>query len=148
MYLGIDVSAAAFSFTFISLSFLVFAIPAGIIGTKIGKKKTITIGLIGAMSIFFILIFVRDILIIRILFIVLGVAWSMININSYPFVAQMSPLGYLGTFTGMYYLFSSIANIVSPPLLGLLFDLIGYNCMFVYGLFFMLIAFLFMRKVK
>ena len=148
MYLGIDVSAAAFSFTFISLSFLVFAIPAGIIGTKIGKKKTITIGLIGAMSIFFILIFVRDILIIRILFIVLGIAWSMININSYPFVAQMSPLGYLGTFTGMYYLFSSIANIVSPPLLGLLFDLIGYNCMFVYGLFFMLVAFLFMRKVK
>ena len=148
MYLGIDVSAAAFSFTFVSLSFLVFAIPAGIIGTKLGKKKTITIGLIGAMAIFCILIFVKNILIIRAFFLALGVFWAMININSYPFVAQMSPLGYLGTFTGMYYLFSSIANIISPPLLGLLFDLIGYNCMFVYGLFFMILAFLFMRKVK
>ena len=111
MYLGIDVSAAAFSFTFISLSFLVFAIPAGIIGTKIGKKKTITLGLIGVMSILLILIFIKDILVIRVLFIALGIFWSLININSYPFVAQMSPLGYLGTFTGMYYLFSSIANI-------------------------------------
>lgn len=148
MYLGIDVSVAAFSFTFISLSFLVFAIPAGIIGTKLGKKRSISIGLIGAMSIFCILIFVKNILIIRVFFLALGVFWSMININSYPFVAQMSPLGYVGTFTGMYYLFSSIANIVSPPLLGLLFDLIGYNCMFVYGLFFMTLAFLFMRKVK
>lgn len=148
MYLGVDVSASAFSFTFVSLSFLVFAIPAGVLGTKLGKKKTITMGLIGIMAVFAILIFIKSIWIIRMFFIVLGVFWAMININSYPFVAQMSPLGYLGTFTGMYYLFSSIANIVSPPLLGVLFDLIGYNCMFAYGLFFMIAAFLFMRKVK
>ncbi len=195
MYLGIDVSAAAFSFTFISLSFLVFAIPAGMIGTKLGKKKTITIGLIGAMAVFFILIFIKNILIIRVFFVALGIFWAMININSYPFVAQMSPLigamavffilifikniliirvffvalgifwamininsypfvaqmspiGYLGTFTGMYYLFSSIANIVSPPLLGVVFDLIGFKWMFAYGLFFMIIAFLFIRKVE
>lgn len=148
MYLGIDVSAAAFSFTFISLSFLVFAIPAGIIGTKIGKKKTITIGLLGAMAVFFILIFIKDILVIRVFFVALGIFWAMININSYPFVAQMSPLGYLGTFTGMYYLFSSIANIVSPPLLGVVFDLIGFKWMFAYGLLFMIIAFLFIRKVE
>ncbi|PMU46993.1 MFS transporter, partial [Pseudomonas sp. GP01-A3] len=47
VYLGIKVSAASFSFAFISLAFLIFAIPAGFIGTKIGKKKSIIIVIVG-----------------------------------------------------------------------------------------------------
>lgn len=148
IYLGVDVSAAALSFSFISLSFLVFAIPAGIIGTKLGKKKSIRLGLIGAIIILFALIFIKDILIIRAIFLVLGFFWALVNINSFPFVAQMSPIGYIGTFTGLYYLFSSIASIISPPILGLLFDSIGYWCMFAYSMIFMVLALCFMSKVK
>ncbi|MGL4772749.1 MAG: MFS transporter [Clostridium sp.] len=148
VYLGIGVSAAALTFSFVSLSFLLSAIPAGIIGTKIGKKKSITIGLIGVTIILFALIFIKDILIIRIVFLILGFFWALININAFPFVAQLSPLGYIGTFTGLYYLFSSIASIISPPILGLLFDSIGYSCMFAYSMVFMVVALLFMLKVK
>ena len=83
----------------------------------------------------------------RILFLGVGFAWASININSYPLVADMSPLGQLGTYTGVYYLFSSIANIVSPPLLGLLIDKIGYNIVFLYGAFWFGLAFLFINLV-
>lgn len=148
LYLNVKVNVASMSFAFISLSFLIFAIPAGIIGTRLGKKQTIRIGVIGIICGFFILAFFKSILIIRIIFLVLGIFWALININSYPFVAEMAPAGYIGTYTGLYYLFSSLANIISPPLLGGLMDLIGFKYMFFYGAVFFLLAFFFLSKVK
>ncbi len=151
-YLNIRPSEATLTLSFISLSFLVFAIPAGLIGTKIGKKSTIRIGVLGAIAFMTALFFVKPgtdnmLLIMRVLFLGIGFSWASININSYPLVADMSPLGLLGTYTGVYYLFSSIANIISPPLLGSLIDLIGYQIVFAYGAFFFGIAFIFISLV-
>ncbi|HSR05163.1 MAG TPA: MFS transporter, partial [Proteiniclasticum sp.] len=151
-YLNIRPSEATLTLSFISLSFLIFAIPAGLIGTKIGKKNTIRIGVLGAIAFMTALFFVKPetdnmLLIMRVLFLGIGFSWASININSYPLVADMSPLGLLGTYTGVYYLFSSIANIISPPLLGSLIDLIGYQIVFAYGAFFFGIAFIFISLV-
>lgn len=146
-YLGLETSAASFSFTFISLSFLVFSIPAGIIGTKLGKKKTISMGVLGLLFSFLVIAFLKDIWMIRGVFVICGFFWSMININSYPFVTDMAPKGQIGIFTGMYYLFSSIAAIVSPPLLGLIIDLTGYRYMFFYGTIFLALAYIFIQGV-
>jgi MFS family permease len=147
-YLGIEVNAASSALAFISLSFLVFALPAGVIGTKLGKKKTITIGIIGTMISFMLLAFCKAIVPVYIVFVILGAFWAMININSYPLLAEMAPQGYLGTYTGLYYLFSSVANIISPPLLGSILDKIGYKYMFWYGFIFFIFAFLMIRKIK
>lgn len=151
-YLNIRPSEATLTLSFISLSFLVFAIPAGLIGTKIGKKNTIRIGVLGAIAFMTALFFVKPgtdnmLLIMRVLFLGIGFSWASININSYPLVADMSPLGLLGTYTGVYYLFSSIANIISPPLLGFFIDRIGYQIVFAYGAFFFGIAFIFISLV-
>jgi MFS family permease len=147
-YLGLKTSAAAFSFTFISLSFLVFAIPAGLVGTKFGKKKTIRFGVIGLLFTFLFIAFLKNIWLIRGMFVVAGFFWSMININSYPFVTDMAPKGQIGVYTGLYYLFSSIAAIVSPPLLGLIIDLTGYKYMFFYGTIFLILALIFIQRIN
>lgn len=147
-FLGVPANVASMSFTFMSLSFLIFAIPAGAIGTKLGKKKTIVIGILGLIVVFVVLGTLRSILLIRICFLFSGFFWSMININSYPFVAEMAPKGNIGTYTGLYYLFSSIAAIISPPLLGGIMDTIGYKYMFFYGALFFLFALFFISKVK
>ena len=151
-YLGIQPSQATTTLAFISISFLVFAIPAGIIGTKIGKKNTIRMGVALAVLLTLAISFLKPeqsnmLLLMRILFLGVGFAWASININSYPLVADMSPLGLLGTYTGVYYLFSSIANIISPVLLGFLIDRIGYQIVFLYGAFFFGLAFLFISLV-
>lgn len=151
-YLGIQPSQATTTLAFISISFLVFAIPAGIIGTKIGKKNTIRMGVALAVLLTLAISFLKPeqsnmLLLMRILFLGVGFAWASININSYPLVADMSPLGLLGTYTGVYYLFSSIANIISPVLLGFLIDRIGYHIVFLYGAFFFGLAFLFISLV-
>jgi len=153
LYLGVDPSVSAFTLSFISLSFLIFAIPAGLIGTKIGKRNTIRIGVAGVIALMVAIYFVKPgnpnaITIIRGLFLLVGFSWACININSYPLVADMSPLGLLGTYTGVYYLFSSIANIISPPLLGFIVDTFGFSIMFLYGAFFFVLALIFMTMVK
>lgn len=146
--LGLKTSAAAFSFTFISLSFLVFAIPAGIVGTRFGKKRTIRFGVIGLLVSFLIIAFLRDIWLIRGMFVAAGFFWAMININSYPFITDMAPKGQIGVYTGLYYLFSSIAAIVSPPLLGLIIDITGYKYMFFYGTIFLVLALIFLQRIN
>jgi MFS family permease len=147
-FLRVSVSSAALSFTFISLSFLIFAIPAGIIGTKVGKKTTIMMGIVGMILCFMIIFFLRSIILIRIMFIFAGLFWALININSYPFVTDMAPEGQLGTFTGFYYLFASLASIVSPPLLGSIIDITGYRYMFLYPAFFFTLAFIFIFMME
>lgn len=147
-FLKVSVGSAALSFTFISLAFLVFAIPAGIIGTKIGKKSTIKIGIVGMLICFLIIFFLRSIILVRVVFIFAGMFWAFININSYPFVTEMAPIGQLGTFTGFYYLFASLASIISPPLLGSIIDFVGYKYMFLYPVFFFALAFIFINNMK
>lgn len=147
-YIGVSESSAAMTLTFFSISFLLFAIPSGILGTKIGKRKSILIGIIGMVVVFTLLSLTKDIMVIRILFIIGGIFWAAININSYPFIADMAPKGSIGTYTGFYYFFSSVAAIVSPPLVGAFMDLISFRVLFIYSAVFYFIAFLFILRIK
>lgn len=147
-FLNVKVEAASFKFTFFSLAFVVFAIPAGLIATKIGKKLTIIIGISLMIILFSGLPFFSNIDIIGYLFIPAGACWALININSYPFVISMTTSANIGRFTGYYYLFSSLAAIVSPPLIGKLMDIFGYSLLFKYSVVGFIISLIFMILVK
>lgn len=147
-FLHIAPEAAIGKLTFFSLSMLGMAIPAGIIGTKIGKKKTIMIGLIMIILVFVGVFFTKDINTIGYLFIPAGVAWALININSYPFVVSMTDQKNIGSYTGLYYLFSSLAAVASPPLIGMLIDTLGYGILFKYSVSGFILAFVFILFVK
>jgi Na+/melibiose symporter-like transporter len=147
-YLQVAEEAAASKLTFFSGSLVVFAIPAGLLGTRLGKKKTIIIGLALMLAVFGAIFFVHNLDMIGYLFIPAGAAWALININSYPFVISMSKTKDIGAYTGLYYLFSSLAAIASPPLVGLLADLFGYGILFRYSLVGFALALIFMLYVK
>jgi maltose/moltooligosaccharide transporter len=87
-FLLIKESDAAMSLTFFSLTFVLFAIPSGFIASSMGRKKTIIGGICGLILVFAVLIFMRQLLIIRILLFIGGIFWAMININSYPMVVE------------------------------------------------------------
>ena len=42
-----------------------------------------------------------------------GISWALVNINSLPMVVELTT-AWLGTFTGLYYLFSTLSAIVGP----------------------------------
>ena len=54
-----------------------------------------------------------------------GIAWALININSLPMVVDLTTAARVGTFTGLYYLFSTFSAIVGPNLNGLIVTLAG-----------------------
>lgn len=103
------------------------------------------------IAVFIAVFFTNDINVIGYLFIAGGAGWAFININSYPFVVGMTRPENIGTYTGLYYLFSSLAYIASPPLAGLLMDRLGYGILFRYsivGFILALICVLFVRTPK
>ncbi|MDF2699812.1 MAG: Major Facilitator Superfamily transporter [Haloplasmataceae bacterium] len=148
LFLEISDSEIGLTLTCMSLPFLLFALPAGLIGSKYGKKKTMAVGLIGVILMMPVLVFTRDLMIIRICFVIIGLSWALVNINSFPFVANLAPIGKIGAYTGLYYLFSTFARIVSPPLLGFVIDLTSFGSMFIYSGVFFLIALILLFYVK
>ena len=79
-----------------------------------------------------------------------GAAWALININSLPMVVDMTDAARIGTYTGLYYLFSTLSAIVGPNLNGWIIELSGrnYNSMMLAAPIFMLIALAMVTGVK
>jgi len=141
----------------LSLIFVIFALPAGIIGSRIGRKLTISIG-ICFMSVAMITMFLMPVSlltqlvttlpvlgkipVVGLLLMLAGAAWALININSLPMVVDMTDISRVGTYTGLYYLFSTLSAIVGPNLNGWIVELSGrnYNNIMLAAPIFMLVA--------
>ncbi|MNU52099.1 Inner membrane protein YbjJ [compost metagenome] len=147
-HLGMSDKAASFSLTFFSLAFLAFALPSGWLGARYGKKRIISAGVVGLLLVFGAIIFVQSTLLLRVLLIVGGIFWACININSYPWVVSTGREESIGTRTGLYYLVSSLAAIISPPLLGLMMDMFGYKMLFIAASSGLVLAFLCLLAIR
>ncbi len=133
---------------YFSLTFLIFAIPSGFIATKIGRKRTISIGILCLTVVLCLLFFFKTKLTMSVLLACGGIGWSLININSYPMVVEMGKGEEIGSYTGLYYLFSSIAAVIAPPLFGQFMDWFGKGVIFILAAVSLVIAFLFITRVR
>ena len=147
-YLGIPESTAAAMLTYVSAAFLLFSLPAGFIATRFGRRPTILSGLL--ILLIFILggYFITNMLYLTGMLIIAGIAWALININSFPMVSDIAPPGKIGSYTGLYYFASMSAAIVAPPIAGGLMDLLGHRVLFLFSSLAMLLAILCMLQVK
>lgn len=146
---GITGGQATMMLAGFSLTFLLFAIPAGRLGQKFGRKKTIIGGLIGIVILFLPILAQPSQWLVQILLILGGACWSCININSLPMVLEFSTEKSVGAFTGYYYLFSFTAAIVSPILYGAIQDFFQDNgLLFLFAVICFAIAFGSMLFVK
>lgn len=147
--LNITAGKASVVLTSFSLAFLLFAIPAGFIGTKLGRRKTITLGIVGILIVFIPLIVLRNPVLISIFLVIGGIFWALININSYPMVVELAPKGGVGTYTGYYYFFSSSAAVASPILFGFIKDMVdSYQPLFIYSCIAFVLALVCILSVK
>ena len=131
---------------------IVAYIPAGIIASKIGRKKSILGGVVMLTAAFAIASFLRagsSVLVMNILFILAGIGWATINVNSFPMVVELSSGSDIGKYTGYYYTASMAAQIVTPVLSGALMDLTGkMTILFPYAAIFAGLAFVTMAFVR
>jgi MFS family permease len=131
---------------------IVSYIPVGLIASKIGRRKTILAGILILASAFFIGNFITSStpeLVMYPVFILAGIGWATINVNSFPMVVELARGGDVGKYTGYYYTASMSAQIVAPILSGVLYDLIGMRYVFfAFGTLFVALSFLTMFFVR
>jgi maltose/moltooligosaccharide transporter len=163
--LGISEGDAGRLMGHMGLLFVLFALVAGFVGGRIGRRVTISIGLVGMMILVGCIALLPagllsttltklpvlgTVRVVNLFLMGAGVAWSFVNINSLPMVVDLTIPARIGTFTGLYYLFSTFSAIVGPNLNGWIVTLSGgnYNMMMYVGPFFLLIALILMLGVK
>ncbi len=129
---------------------LIAFVPIGIIATKIGRRKTILIGITLLTLCFGSVYFLTPdtAIIMYAIFALTGVGWATINVNSYPMVVELAKGSNVGKYTGYYYTFSMAAQILTPILSGILMDVLGRKALFPYSAFFVAMAFITMFFVK
>ena len=163
--LGLDAADGAGLLGHLSLFFVLFALVSGFIGGKFGRRVTISAGIIPSSH--------SDRRYVRSAAGCVGraadqaagarhsarcqpvpdgggIAWALININSLPMVVDMVEDARIGTYTGLYYLFSTLAAIAGPNVNGWVIQLTGnnYNTIMLVAPIFMVLALLLMLGVK
>jgi MFS family permease len=146
--LGMGESAASRMVTAVALAFVLFALPAGLVGKRLGRKRTILAGLGVFIADLAALLVMRSTRVLWVLLGVAGLAWALINVNSITIVWELAHRERVGTYTGLYYFASALAQILSPPALGLLFDRVGVAALFPAALVLMVLAALMMLGVR
>lgn len=164
-HLGISEGDAGRMAGHMAISFMIFAIPAGVLGSRVGRRSTITIGLVGmGLSILVIALLPTALLtielgrlpplgmfrLINLLLIITGAMWALINTNALPMVVDLTSPTLIGTYTGLYFLVYTASSVIGPILNGWLIHLAGhnYNMLMIVGPVFLIIALILLSGVK
>lgn len=132
---------------------IVSYIPIGMVASRIGRRKTILAGAALLAACFFVgfLVTANATAItppMYLLFVLVGLAWAAINVNSLPMVVEMCQGSQVGKFTGYYYTFSMAAQVVTPIVAGWLLKNVSYKVLFPYAAFFVACSFVTMLFVR
>ena len=173
-HLGLDAGDGATLLSVFPLFFVLFAIPSGLIAARLGRRVAILFGLL-LVSVILALFYIlpastllapisplplvgipltsggpRMLTMAGLLLVFGGIGWAFVNINSLPMVVELTTAARLGTFTGLYYLFSTLSAIVGPNMNGWAIQFTGnnYNMIMLIAPFFLLTAFVLMLGVR
>lgn len=155
--LGFTESNASLIITLFAAATVIGAIPAGKLGQKFGRKKTIMSGWIGVLIFFLAYGLTKWSPLLYIAIVVGGILIAFVTINTLPLVLEIGGVDRVGTFTGYYYTATFSASIVGPVLVGGMFDLtkkfsatgeVNYWSLFFYAPVCFALALLCMSQVK
>lgn len=149
--LGMKAGTASIYAGLVTVSFIIFSVPAGLLGTRYGRGPVIRTGLVGltflTLAGFFL---IQNAFTFAVVLVLAGFLWAMVNVNSLPLVYDHGDEKRIGAFTGLYYFSSQLAAVLGPTLGGILVDVLGdqYRWLWLFSFVFMALAFLTMLGVK
>ena len=127
---------------------IVSYIPIGFLSEKFGRKKCIQGGLVllllSYLGAAFFPVYHPA---INIGFVLIGMGWASVSVNSLPMVVEICSLGDVGKYTGVYYTFSMAAQIFTPVFSGFFMQHISYRVLFPYACIFTCMAMVTMSMV-
>lgn len=131
-------------------------IPVGYMAAKLGRRKTVMIGLaMAVVSFLLIFFFVRaeanaiiPAVLFALFYLIAGFGLIIINVNTLPMVVELSTEATVGQYTGYYYVATMSAQAVTPMFAGLVMDNISNKGLFVYSAIFIALAIVLMLFVR
>jgi MFS family permease len=148
--LGIPLGQAARYGAVLAVVLVLSAYASGLIGTRIGRQRTINAGLIGllitAACCYF---FVRTPASFAIILAPLGFSISLVIINDLPLLYDIGDESRIGANTGIYFVARQLAAVLGPTLAGVAADVAGsHRAIFAFAAFVALFAWLVLRRVR
>ncbi len=155
--LGFSAADSSLVITLFAFATVIGAIPAGKLGQKFGRRKTIMSGWAGVLVLFLTYAISQWEPLLYIAIVFGGILIAFVTINTLPLVLEIGGTDRVGTFTGYYYTATFSASIVGPVLVGGMFDMtklfsatgeINYWSLFIYCPICFALALLCMSQVK
>ncbi len=149
--LGMRAGTASIYTGLVTITFILFAVPAGLLGTRYGRAPVIRVGLMGLVVLTLVGYFlIQNTLTFAIVLVLTGIFWAMINVNSLPLVYDHGDEKRIGAFTGLYYFSSQLAAVLGPTLGGMMVDALGdqYRWLWLFATVFMTLALGMMLRVR
>ena len=152
--LNLDVARVTMLSSVAAMGSVAAAVPAGMMGTKIGRKKTILIGLAlltAGRAGYLLLPYTGDL--IYLLYTVIGfvsaAAMMLVNINTLPIMLSIGGKERFGAFTGYYYTATFSAAVICPSVIGYLIGATGtYHTLQIFCIAVQIIAAILILMVK
>ncbi len=130
-------------------------IPVGYMAAKLGRRKTIMIGLAMAIiSFLLIFAFVKPednalpAVLFALFYLIAGFGLIIINVNTLPMVVELSTDATVGQYTGYYYVATMSAQAVTPMFAGMVMDAFEDKGLFIYSAIFIALSIILMAFVK
>lgn len=149
-FIGTVVSAAS-----IAVSAVAF-IPVGMLAVKIGRKKSIMLGLLFAtVSFVCVFLFIKPqwgisvkAIMFALFYLIAGFGLIVVNVNTFPMVVELSSAKDVGKYTGYYYMATMSAQAITPYIGGLFMDHLSNRSLFAYSAVCVIISIVLMALVK
>ncbi|MEG2315478.1 MAG: MFS transporter [Clostridia bacterium] len=146
---GYDIKAASQCLMVATVGAVLSYLPVGMLSSRFGRKRMIQTGVLLLAACFTVAAFFQSFNAgVYVVFALVGAAWALINVNSYPMVVEISKRGDVGKFTGYYYTFSMAAQIVTPILSGWLLQNVGYYTLLPYAAIMVALSFVTITLTK
>ena len=131
---GYDIGSASRCLMVATVGAVLSYLPVGMLSSRFGRKRLIQAGVL-LLAVCFAAagLFPSFNPAVYVVFVLVGMAWAMINVNSYPMVVEIARGSDVGKFTGYYYTFSMAAQIVTPIASGWLLEHVGYHTLMPYA---------------
>lgn len=140
---GLTVKQAVNAFFVMNTSFVLFALPAGLLATKLGLKRTTIFGLAILVCCFCLVPLIKGYFMLLMFMVIAGIGYGTVLAVSYPFFLSLLPGGNTAGFVGLYQACQNGTLLIGPVIAGLMIDRFGYMTLF-YGAAAIMLAGLFM----
>lgn len=112
------------------VGFVLLALPAGTMVKRLGEVNTMRVGTTSLAFWLTVGVFVTDPVWLTVILVLGGASWAFVLVPAYPVVVNQGGAAEVGFYTGMYYLFGSVAAILAPASVGWAMDQFGNSALF------------------